>query len=127
MKFSLELNNPPSRSSFCPDDLDAISDLNVWIYQQGVLLPDFSFHTKLSSDGQVPIVFPSLHSSYDIYFLANMGELTGPALEENVGTIAASVENYSSYSQKGFPLAGTFSESTASTAMRSYPSLRLSP
>ena len=72
VKFSLELSNPPSRSSFCPDNLDAISDLNVWVYQEGVLLPDFSFYTDLSSEGQVPIVFPSLHSSYDIYFLANI-------------------------------------------------------
>ena len=106
VKFSLELSNPPSRSSFCPDDLDAISDLNVWVYQKGVLLPDFSFHTDLSSEDQVPIVFPSLHSSYDIYFVANMGELSGPALEENIGGMAASVENYSSFSQRGFPMAG---------------------
>ena len=107
VKFSLELSNPPSRSSFCPDDLDAISDLNVWVYQKGVLLPDFSFHTDLSPEDQVSVVFPSLHSSYDIYFVANMGELDGPALEENIGSVAASVQNYSSFSQRGFPMAGT--------------------
>ena len=107
VQFSLNLGNPSSRSSFCPDELDAISDLNVWVYQQGVLLPDFSFHTDLSSEGQVPVVFPSLHSSYDIYFLANMGEVEGPALEENIGSVAASVADYSSFSLRGFPMAGT--------------------
>lgn len=107
VRFSLNLSNPPSRSSFCPDELDGINDLNVWVYQEGVLLPDFSFHTDLSPGGQVPVVFPSLHASYDIYFLANMGEVSGPELEINVGTVAASVESYSSFSQRGFPMAGT--------------------
>lgn len=106
VRFSLERSNPPSRSSFCPDELDAISDLNVWVYQEGVLLPDFSFHTNMSSESQVPIVFPSQHASYDIYFLANLGEVEGPALEVNIGTVAASVENYTSFRERGFPMAG---------------------
>ena len=106
IRFSLERSEPPSRSTFCPEQLDAISDINVWIYQEGVLLPDYSFHTELSADTQLPIVFPALHASYDIYFLANMGEVAGPALEEGISNVAAAVESYASFSERGFPMAG---------------------
>ncbi|MBQ3711298.1 MAG: DUF4906 domain-containing protein [Bacteroidales bacterium] len=107
VRFSLERSEPPSRSSFCPEQLDAISDINVWIYQEGVLLPDYSFHTELGANAQVPIVFPSLHASYNIYFLANMGEVAGPTLEEGIGDVAAAVDSYASFTERGFPMAGT--------------------
>ena len=107
VRFSLERSDPPSRSSFCPEQLDVISDINVWIYREGVLLPDYSFHTNLSSEAQIPIVFPAVHASYDIYFLANMGEVEGPELEVNIGSVAAAIEDYTSFSERGFPMAGT--------------------
>ena len=106
VSFSLERSNPPSRSSFCPDELDAITDLNVWVYQEGVLLPAYSFHTNTASSAQVSITFPSVHASYDIYFLANLGEVEGPELEVNISTVTASVDNYSSFRERGFPMAG---------------------
>lgn len=106
VSFSLERSDPPSRSSFCPDELDAITDLNVWVYQEGVLLPAYSFHTNTASSAQVSITFPSVHASYDIYFLANLGEVEGPELEVNISTVTASVDNYSSFRERGFPMAG---------------------
>lgn len=107
VEFELSLRNPPSRSSFCPEELDKLSDINVWIYQAGVLLPDYSFYRNLSSGMQIGIVFPSYSDVYDVYFLANAGSVQGPALESEIGQACATFDSYASFREKGFPMAGS--------------------
>ena len=107
VEFSLGIRKPACRSSFCPDELDRITDINVWVYQAGVLLEDYSFYEYVEDGSPLEIVFPSVHSEYDIYLLANMGCTEGPALESDIGDACASLDSYASFREKGFPMAGT--------------------
>lgn len=106
VELQLCLQAPPTRSSFCPAELDRITDINVWIYRKGVLLEEHSFYSQIPQDGKLEILFPVAESSYDIYLLANTGEASGPILETDIGSASVSFENYSSFREKGFPMAG---------------------
>ena len=106
VKFQLALRAPSTRSSFCPDDMDRVSDINVWIYQKGVLLSDYSFHRPVGTDMEIGIVFPSVYSLYNIYMFANVGSVNAPALESDIGSACATLNSYSSFSERGFPMAG---------------------
>ncbi|MCR5760295.1 MAG: DUF4906 domain-containing protein [Bacteroidales bacterium] len=106
VNFAMTLVNPEARSSFCPASLDMVSDVNVWVYQEGVLLPAYSFHRSMTSGMETEVLFPSARAVYDVYFLANMGQVSGPALEEDIADAAAGIDSYSSFSERGFPMAG---------------------
>ncbi len=106
VRLSLTLANTPSKSSFCPEELDKISDINVWIYQEGVLIRDYSFYCSMPGSGSLDVSFPSRHSRYNLYLLANAGEIEAPDSEKDIGNVKAVFTDYSSFSQKGFPMAG---------------------
>lgn len=97
---------PPVRSSFAPADPDRISDLNVWLYRDGCLFPEYSFYTADFYGSDLQILFPDVNGVYDLYFLANAGEVEAPGREEDIGGASFTVAGYSSFVEGGFPMAG---------------------
>jgi|GEM_PF-1341985 len=108
--FTLRLEccsgEPPVRSSFAPAEPDRIGDLNVWLYRDGCLFPEYSFYTDDFYGSDVQILFPDVNARYDIYFLANAGEVEAPGREEDIGGASVTVAGYSSFVEGGFPMAG---------------------
>lgn len=110
--FTLEVENPftETRSTYKPATLNKITTVNVWVYQDGALLQDYSFYkSNYASDPHLPMMFPSSTGSYNVYIFANVGDLmsSAPDSEANIGTVAKTIGDYSSFVAAGFPMANS--------------------
>ena len=105
VRLACAAEEPPVRSSFAPADPDRIYSLNVWVYRDGCLFPDYSSYTGDFSGNEVSLLFPDLNGLYDVYFLANMGEMEAPVLEEDIGEVSFTVTGHSAFVDGGFPMA----------------------
>ena len=97
---------PAARSSFAPADPGRICGLNVWLYRDGCLFPEDSFYTDDFYGSDLRLLVPDVNGRYDIYFLANAGEVDAPGREENIGDASFTVAGYSAFVDGGFPMAG---------------------
>jgi hypothetical protein len=94
------------RSSYAADDLNRITDLNVFVYHNGELLKDCCLYfTDMSS---LLMSLPYEKDGFNIYMVGNMGRIEPPAAEGELGSLVYVVKSYDDFRIKGFPLAEKF-------------------
>lgn len=97
-----------SRSSFSDEELDKITDLNVFIYHEGILLGNYSsYHTDMSS---LMLAFPYDRDGFNIYMLGNVGKIEAPFHEKDIINLRYVAESYDQFHSKGFPIANVFAD-----------------
>jgi hypothetical protein len=94
-----------TRSSCGPNSEDEIHDINVWLYQDGALFPDFCLYSSNLHGNKINLVFPSINGEYSLYFLANTGEIEPPEKEAELLDFTLNFDDYSSFKTNGFPMA----------------------
>lgn len=95
-----------SRSSFLDKDLGRITDLNIFLYHNGVLLKEHSYYyTDMSS---LMLSFPDGKNGFNIYMVGNVGQLEAPEDESEIGGLCHVAETYDDYRNDGFPVANVF-------------------
>ena len=71
-----------TKSSFSSLALTKVNNVNIYIYSDGVLDEEHSGYFSPASG--ISISFPSYDKRYDIYMLANVGQVTPPDDEEDL-------------------------------------------
>lgn len=97
---------PATKSFYAPIDEDAVHNLNIWLYRDGSLFPEYCSYLPNLSTNTTEITFPNINGRYNIYFLANVGEKIPPLQESELQTYSISFENYSSFKTGGLPMCG---------------------
>lgn len=94
------------RSSFVEEDIMRITCLNVFVYHNGYLLSDCCrYYDDMSS---LMLSFPSGMNGFNIYMLGNVGRITPPEVERELGNLKCVIDSYSDFNTRGVPVAGTF-------------------
>ena len=95
-----------SRSSFADEEINRISDLNIFVYHDGSLLEDYCcYFTDMSS---LMIAFPYDKDCFNIYMVGNVGKIDAPEDESDVWRICHFVDSYDEFKVYGFPVANVF-------------------
>ena len=94
----------PTKSSFSSASLSRVSNVNIFIYRDGTLLSDLYFPSASGID----VSFPSASDTYDVYMLANVGNVTAPADEDDISDIKYTFNDYGGFEGTGFPMANSF-------------------
>ena len=95
-----------TKSSFSSSALTKVNNVNIWIYSDGIL--DEAHSGYFSPASGISISFPSYDRSYDIYMLANVGNVTPPADEEELAGWMYRFNDYGNFESAGFPMANSF-------------------
>ena len=95
-----------TRSSCAPAEEDRINNINVLIYQDGFYLGGHSYYSTSFSGGSVHVTLPNVNARYNVYLLANMGQMQAPQKESDIGAMSYSISDYASFKTDGFPMAG---------------------
>ena len=94
------------KSSFTHDELNKITDLNIFVYHDGELLEEHSgYFTDMSS---LMLSFPPDRNGFNIYMLGNVGRIQAPLDESDIGDICHVVDTYDDFRENGFPIANIF-------------------
>ena len=89
-EFSVEVDRVDDgqcavRSSFVEEDIMRITCLNVFVYHNGYLLSDCCrYYDDMSS---LMLSFPSGMNGFNIYMLGNVGRVTPPEVERELGNL----------------------------------------
>jgi len=97
-----------TKSSFTTAALTKVSNVCIFIYRDGSLVSDLYFPTASG----ISVSFPSSTDTYDVYMLANMGDVIAPQDEDDVADIKYSFMDYGQFNSKGFPMASSFLDFT---------------
>lgn len=107
--ISVEVELPyvvSSRSTFTENDLNRITDLNVFIYHDGKLLEDYcGYFTDVS---ELMLAFPCDKNGFDIYMVANVGKVEAPLLESEISDMRYVVNDYDDFRKRGFPMSNVY-------------------
>ena len=94
------------KSSYADEDLDRITDLNIFIYHKGNLLEKYSaYHSDVSS---LMLALPFDRNGFNIYMVGNVGPLDPPVNESDIGNVCCLSDSYEDFRVKGFPVANVF-------------------
>jgi len=109
--FSVEMDSPEgcaleTKSSFTDEQLQMITDLNVFVYHHGVLLDKCCRY--FSDMDSLMLSFPYGLDGFNIYMVGNVGRLDPPADEVKAGELRYAVRSYDDFRTRGFPVAGVF-------------------
>lgn len=96
--------SPMTKSSFTSQSLTKVSNVNIFVYRGGSLIDDLYF----PSASGINVAFPSSSDTYNVYMLANVGDVTAPSSESGVSSIVYTFNDYGGFESKGFPMANTF-------------------
>lgn len=88
-----------------------ISDMNIWAYdvETGLLANGSGFcRTYFDSDEAVSsyMLFPDKDRTYDVFVLANVGEIEAPRNRDGALSFPYDFRNYDGFAEKGLPMAG---------------------
>lgn len=107
-EFTVEVVRPDKigtavKSSFSYDDLQRMTDLNVFIYHQGKLLSDYSrYFPDMSA---LMLSFPYGLDGFNIYLIGNVGKLNAPEDEADMSSMRCVLNSYNEFRRVGFPVA----------------------
>lgn len=111
-----------SKSTFVSDDMSRLTDLNVFVYHNGILLREHSgYFEDISS---LMLSFPVGKNGFDIYMFGNVGRCTAPELEADISDMRYVVGDYDEFRKKGVPVAGRFMDFQRGT-LADFPLKRL--
>lgn len=96
------------RSSFTDVDMTRISDLNVFIYHDGVLVPDCCRYYDDMSD--LMLSFPEGKDGFDIFMVGNVGRITPPETASDLTMLRCVLDPRKDFLEKGFPVAEKFED-----------------
>lgn len=106
VEMELPCHAADSRSSFTDGNLNRITDLNIFLYHNGVLLKDHCrYYTDMSS---LMLSFPVDKNGFNIYMLGNVGKMEAPEDESEIGKLCHVAESYDDFRSNGFPVANIF-------------------
>ena len=95
-----------SRSSFTEDDLNKITDLNIFIYHEGDLLEGCGgYFTDMSS---LMLSLPHGKDGFNIYMFGNVGKMEAPSDESAIAGMSYTADTYDEFRVRGFPVANVF-------------------
>lgn len=95
-----------SRSSYTDEDINRITDLNIFIYHDGLLLEEHSgYFADVSS---LMLSFPYDKDGFNIYMFGNVGEIEAPEDESEIYAMRYVTPSYDDFKVKGFPIANVF-------------------
>lgn len=97
-----------SKSSFESDRMDSLTDLNIFVYHDGLLLEDCSVYYDDMSETMLS--FPVGTDGFSIYMLGNVGCVSAPPYESQMREIRHIVGDYAEFKEHGVPVAGTFKD-----------------
>ena len=94
------------KSTFTDEDLNRITDLNIFVYHSGELLEEYSgYFTDMSS---LMLAFPPDRDGFNIYMLGNVGKVQAPDDESDIGELCCLESSYDDFRANGFPVAEVF-------------------
>ena len=95
-----------SRSAYTDEDLNRITDLNIFMYHDGILLSEYCcYYTDMSS---LMLSFPIDKDVFNIYMVGNVGRLVPPEDESEIGDLCYVADDYDDFKADGFPVANVF-------------------
>lgn len=95
-----------SRSTFTDNELNRITDLNVFVYHDGKLLEEHcGYFTDMS---ELMLSFPYDKNGFNIYMVGNVGKLIPPRDETEIRSYRYVVNDYEDFRKNGFPIANVF-------------------
>lgn len=109
-----ECNPSVIARSLYPDSSLKLRDANVWVYGPGGRLANIpssgycTYFADASSEIDGRLLFPDPFATYDIYVLANVGEVAEeyiPGTASEADGYRCVFDDYSAFSEKGFPMA----------------------
>jgi len=103
-RITVECESLSEKSAFDDAALTKVSDVSIFVYREGRLIDDLFF----DSTSSIQLTFPSSAGKYNVYMLANMGDLAAPAEESGLQDIKYSFDDYGQFGEKGFPMANSF-------------------
>ena len=102
-----------SKSSFTDDELNRITDLNVFVYHDGSLLEEYScYFTDMTS---LMLSFPYDRNGFNIYMFGNVGKIEAPEDESDISDVFYAARTYEDFKLMGFPLANVFPDHVKGT------------
>ena len=99
-----------TRSSFSSSALTKVNNVNIYIYHDGMLDEEHSGYFSPATG--IRISFGSYDHTYDIFMLANVGQVTPPDDESDLEDWMYRFNNYGAFEQNGFPMANSFLDYT---------------
>lgn len=101
--FEIQKPEPESRArSIVQTDENAVNDINIFIYDQGLLAGDI--YMKDSSNAEVEL---ASGKTYTFYTLANAGNQTAPAEEKDIAGYRHKSAGVGDFALLGIPMAST--------------------
>lgn len=106
VEMELPQSAADSKSSFTDNDINRITDLNILLYHNGVLLKEHCYYyTDMSS---LMLSFPCDKNGFNIYMVGNVGRIEPPEDESDIGELCYVAKTYDDYRSIGFPVANVF-------------------
>jgi len=109
-RITIEVDSPDcqqsSRSSLASSEVDKITDMNIFVYHDGILLKDCCRYC--TDPSSVLLAFPQGLDGFNIYMLGNVGYVEAPAEESQMEMLSYVVDSYESFRTRGFPVAEKF-------------------
>lgn len=118
---TVEVANPQvlpygTKSSYTSEDLNKITNLHIVVYHEGTLLQEYCRY--FSPVENVRMTFPGDKDGFNIYMVANMGEIDAPENESDMSTFMYLVSSYDDFQRVGFPMANVFNNYTKGSQTR---------
>ena len=96
------------KSSFSIEDMGRLTDLNIFVYRDGLLLEDCCAYYDNVSEAM--LMFPVGTDGFNIYMLGNVGRVSAPPYEYRLQDVRHVVEDYAGFREHGVPVAGIFTD-----------------
>lgn len=105
--ITVSVDSPQSRdmtrSSFSSSEVDRVTDLNIYVYHQGVLL---EAHSRYFPDtSSLMLSFPYGVDGFNIYMLGNVGKVDPPYDEDELSELRHLIGSYDDFRSCGAPVA----------------------
>lgn len=118
---TVEVANPQvlpygTKSSYTSAELNKITNLHIVVYHEGMLLKEYCRY--FSPVKNVTMTFPGDKDGFNIYMVANMGEIDAPENESDMSTFMYLVSSYDDFQTVGFPMANVFRNYTKGSQTR---------
>lgn len=96
------------KSSFSMEDMERLTDLNIFVYRDGLLLEDCCKYYDQVAEAMLS--FPVGTDVFNIYMLGNVGRVSAPSYESRLQDVRHVVEDYAGFREHGVPVAGIFKD-----------------
>lgn len=96
------------KSSFSMEDMERLTDLNIFVYRDGLLLEECCKYYDQVAEAMLS--FPVGTDVFNIYMLGNVGRVSAPSYESRLQDVRHVVEDYAGFREHGVPVAGIFKD-----------------